>query len=164
MSRSIYSLFLSGLVLAGIITTGCGPEQLDTARVEGVVTLDGEPVPEAEVTFVPVTDGEGMSAVGRTDERGRYRLTAVGTGAESAAAGAGTLPGTYYVGVRKVVIDSALSPDLAERMDEYEPPTGRDDPQPTHIVPQRYNNPRQSGLQKTVEQGENNIPLELTTN
>lgn len=50
---------------------GCGGSS-EVSSVEGVVTLDGEPVPEATVEFTPV--GEGRPSTGRTDESGHYEL------------------------------------------------------------------------------------------
>ncbi len=60
---------------------GCGGSS-DVSAVEGVVTLDGEPVPHATVEFTPI--GEGRPSTGRTDENGHYELayTATQTGAK----------------------------------------------------------------------------------
>jgi hypothetical protein len=74
---------------------GCGgPHQ--PVPVEGVVTLDGEPVAGAMVNFVlEGGDGkEGRMAYGSTDENGTFRLTTV-------QPNDGALPGTYRVLVVK---------------------------------------------------------------
>ena len=34
----------------------------------------------------------------------------------------------------------------------------------THVVPEKYNIPSESGIKVTVKEGANNIPIELTTN
>jgi hypothetical protein len=159
------------LALAACVmgTIGCGDSSvLETEYVEGLVTLDGEPVAGATVTFVPVTEGQGASAVGKTDEQGVYRLTATVTGEATAKAEGGTLPGEYYVGVRKNEVDDAASVQVGDGGVEYidydEVGGGRlTEPSITYIVPQKYNHPRKSGITVTVQQGENNIPLELTT-
>ncbi|WP_437204714.1 carboxypeptidase regulatory-like domain-containing protein [Planctomicrobium sp. SH664] len=54
---------------------------MDLGRVYGKVTLDGQPLPEAAVIFVPT--GPGRSARGRTDGQGYYELqySATSTGA-----------------------------------------------------------------------------------
>jgi len=68
-----------GLALA-LVVVGCGsPER---ATVEGVVTLDGKPLADVEVQFIPEPEqGHGaVSASGYTDERGRYRIESGGTG------------------------------------------------------------------------------------
>ncbi|MBW3597231.1 MAG: carboxypeptidase-like regulatory domain-containing protein [Planctomycetes bacterium] len=60
--------FPAALVLA--LTLGCGNQNL--GRVEGTVTLDGQPLEGAMVTFSPVEGGRPAAA--RTDAAGRYEL------------------------------------------------------------------------------------------
>lgn len=55
---------------------GCGGK-VKLAPVEGRVTLDGQPVKDAVVTFTPVLPPKSMEAAvstGRTDEQGHYVL------------------------------------------------------------------------------------------
>ncbi|HVX60112.1 MAG TPA: carboxypeptidase-like regulatory domain-containing protein [Pirellulales bacterium] len=125
--------------------------------VKGIVTLDGNPVPGAIVTFVPVQEGAGASATGKTDEQGNYVLTAVGAGG-GAQIGAGTLPGEYRVGVIKDEIANLASLDEANRQAGD---AAEQEIEVTHVVPQRYNDPLKSELKANVAAGENNIPLEL---
>lgn len=80
---ALLGLFLSAVILS---TAGCGKGK--TIKVEGVVTLDGKPLPGATVSFMPV--GEGRPASGRTDADGRFRLTTYRTDD-------GALPGDYKV-------------------------------------------------------------------
>ncbi len=58
------SIRLIPLAFAAILLAfaGCGPWRPATAKVSGVVLLDGEPVPEAAVTFVPEAGGRPASA------------------------------------------------------------------------------------------------------
>lgn len=52
---------------------GCGRgDRPKLGAVEGVVTLDGRPLPDATVRFTPT--GRGRTAQGVTDGAGRYRL------------------------------------------------------------------------------------------
>lgn len=167
MHRLNYGLLLLGLAACALGMTGCpgGVAVLDTEYVKGVVTLDGKPVPEATVMFVPVTEGQGTSATGRTDASGAYQLTAANTGGAAATAEAGTLPGEYYVGVIKSVTETPMSEEEAhEKGVKYVAPSPGAAPKMTHVVPQKYNNPRESGLKVTVQEGSNDIPLELTSN
>src|SRR5262249_36492736 len=61
-----------GLVAVALALSGAGCS--DKVRVKGVVTLDGNPVQGATVTFIP--DGRsGQSATGITQEDGSFRLT-----------------------------------------------------------------------------------------
>jgi hypothetical protein len=80
------TLVLAAFVLAG---AGCGGP-LKTVKVEGIVTLDGKPLPAATVTFVPV--GDGRAASGRSENDGSFRLTTYRTDD-------GALPGDYKVTV-----------------------------------------------------------------
>ena len=56
---------------------GCSGSQFEFAEVEGVVTQDGQPLPEVKITFSP--DPERVTTPARashavTDENGRFRL------------------------------------------------------------------------------------------
>ena len=166
MDRVHYEWMFLGLAVCSAALLGCnGQPTLQTEYVEGLVTVDGEPVAEATVTFVPVTEGQGASATGMTNAQGIYKLTAAVTGDVAAVAEAGTLPGEYHVGVMKNVVDTPMSQEEAEQQGiEYVPPPPGvlQEPKITFVVPQKYNNPRQSGIRVTVEPGRNNLPLELT--
>jgi len=65
------------IVIAAMLgfMSGCGSsgDNPDLGRVQGVVTLDGKPVANAEISFSPV-NGERYS-IGKTDERGHYSLS-----------------------------------------------------------------------------------------
>ena len=64
-----------GLALA-LLVAGCGGPQ--RATVEGVVTLDGKPLADVEVQFIPEPErGRGATpASAYTDGAGRYRIEA----------------------------------------------------------------------------------------
>ena len=85
----------AGLLLAG--AAGCGGSS-DRVAVTGTVTLDGDPLPGAVVTFHPDGATAGQGGSGRTGPDGTYTLTSAG--------GAGVPPGAY-----KVVISRPLRPD-----------------------------------------------------
>jgi hypothetical protein len=62
------------LICAGI-ACGCGSSQpQNVGKVSGKVTLEGQPLAGAVVTFSPVTAG-GSSALGRTDDSGQFSLS-----------------------------------------------------------------------------------------
>jgi hypothetical protein len=88
-----FALLGSFFFVAILTTVGCGKGSV--TKVEGVVTLDGKPLPGATVSFVPV--GEGKPAFGRTDNDGSFRLTTFRTDD-------GALPGEYQV---TVVVEEA---------------------------------------------------------
>jgi hypothetical protein len=66
-------IFASSLALL----SGCGSPHFQYAEVSGRVTLDGKPLSDVEVVFVPdPTKGtKGGRAGGYTDPDGRYRLS-----------------------------------------------------------------------------------------
>ncbi len=160
MQRMIYGTLVVAVV--ALVATGCGERMLEVDYVEGVVTLDGEPVPGASLVFQPVTEGAGMSAYGMTDEQGRYRVTAVGTSETKAPTLGGTLAGEYHVGVSLMIVDYGMTDEEMEALHE----AGKQLPIGTEkeIVPARYNRPSMSGIRATVEPGRNTIDIELTTN
>jgi hypothetical protein len=59
-------------VLLLVLLSGCGGGGPQVAPVSGTVTLDGKPLPNAEVMFVPV--GGGRPSTARTVDGGRYEL------------------------------------------------------------------------------------------
>jgi hypothetical protein len=65
-----------GLTLA-LALCGCGKTPPAVTEAEGVVLLNGKPLPNAQVEFVPMLAdfGAEMNSVGVTDEQGRFRLT-----------------------------------------------------------------------------------------
>jgi hypothetical protein len=60
------------LVLPIIVFAGCGKDGPQIAPVHGRITLDGQPLASADISFQP-TDAKRVSR-GRTDADGRYEL------------------------------------------------------------------------------------------
>lgn len=62
------------LALGLLGACGCGPRTV-YGEVEGVVTVNGKPLPKAEVRFMPEPGGgSNTRAIGYTDANGRYTL------------------------------------------------------------------------------------------
>lgn len=60
------------LMPALILSAGCGGSSVpEVATVRGTIKLDGKPLPDAGVTFIPQG---GRPATARTDENGEYEL------------------------------------------------------------------------------------------
>ena len=109
--RALQSVFLSTLIL-----TTCGCSGKDYAiKVEGVVTLDGNPLAGATVSFLPV--GVGRSASGRTDQDGKFMLSTYQTDD-------GALAGSY-----KVIVVSTQS---EEKLLGRDPSTFTNQEKPKH--------------------------------
>lgn len=71
--RLALALFFSAIVPAIVC---CGRSDLpELGRVQGTVTLDGKPLPNAAVGFYPLSGGRQALAI--IDEEGKYELTFV---------------------------------------------------------------------------------------
>ena len=116
--------FCVGLVLAGLL--GCNGKPYEVAEVSGRVTLDGNPLPKASVTFVPMASKEnlnpGPTAQGNTDANGRFKLHV-----DPATPGA-------VVGKSRVYITTLLSDPVADDRDAGGPVKRVRD-----RVPEKYN-------------------------
>lgn len=121
------------LVVCGLLSTGCGSEQLPTIPVSGKVTFDGGPPPAAgSVQFLPLQPAQGMP---RRPGTGSFDLSG-----EFVAASFndrdGLVPGTYRVVVQcwrqppgsegepgvSYIADGHTLPDLTLRADDGVPP------------------------------------------
>jgi len=125
---------LCSIVLVGAVV-GCGGS-FNVGTVTGKVTLDGQPLPGALVTFSPTAGGS--PSAGRTDVRGTYTLqyTRDVQGAEL---------GEHLVSVST----------FSEGDPDSDPPT----PTVPEKVPAKYN--EKSQLKQTVSKGVNTINLAL---
>ncbi len=77
--------------VAVLVVAGCGAEY-DVAPVSGRVTLDGQPLAGASVSFQPIVEQGtdslvGLGSYGKTDGDGRFHLTLIDTDAAGAAVG-----------------------------------------------------------------------------
>ena len=150
------NIFLFGTFLAAFaLIAGCGKGGLATVNVTGIVTLDGEPVPHANVTFTPRVQGEGDTGFGVTDANGLYRLQTL-----MGAADAGTTPGMYDVFI--VAWERVESVEVPLDQGQTGPTPPR--PQPRNLIPDRYGSTATSGLEANVLRGSRNVfNFELTT-
>ena len=122
-----------------LLLIGCG-QQGDRQRLEGTVTLDGAPLAEGQITFVPQPGTKGPTAGGPISE-GYFSIPHDG----------GTFTGTFLVKITatrktgKQVMNYALN----EMIDEIE-----------QFLPLRYN--RQSELTREVtDSGPNQFEFAL---
>lgn len=79
MSIEMGQVYRWCVILGIIILPGCGKSGgVQYVPVSGVVTVDGAPLENATILFIPQRTGEstevGQSSSGRTDEQGRYVL------------------------------------------------------------------------------------------
>jgi hypothetical protein len=82
----------SAVVLLGCVAwTACGCGGSPRAAVQGKVTIDGAPLSEGSINFIPV-DPHSAQTAGAKISRGEYEI----------AADQGLLPGEYQVQIRAV--------------------------------------------------------------
>lgn len=150
-------LFVSLVFIAVALFSGCRHDHVRTEPVTGIVTLDGQPVEGAIVTFLltdpppkeKVADVSTLSAVGETDGKGRYALTMHPKGAIRR----GTVPGRYDVTIRKTetIFEGASNEDSGEGLSM----------KIVEIVPKRYSKASTSELKAEVVKGNNVFDFSL---
>lgn len=123
---------LAMLAVLALIAAGCGGPG---ASVEGVVTLDGRPLPGARISFHPDTTGPVAYGVSLAD--GSYLLK---TGAKQS----GLEPGGYRVTV--------FAMEVADGGQEKAGPL---------LTPAAYGDPAKTPLRCQVAPGSNQIPLAI---
>jgi len=134
-----HSSWIAAALLA-IGIAGCGGTY--DSSVSGTVTLDGNPVPRGTVAFIPVASGP--PAFGGIESDGSY---SVRTGREDG------LPTGEY----QVTVIANEPPAVQQSASGGPPPPGKP------ITPVWYRAKDTSGLKYTVESGDNEINLELTS-
>lgn len=137
--------WLVGVFLA--VSLGCGPAGPDVQMIRGTVTLDGEPVEDATVIFVP--ERAGLMAAGKTDASGAFCLNA----SQGAKFGRGTTEGDYIVTVSKLM-SFKLDPATGE-------PTDTPLAEPQQVLPRVYTTAQKSPLRATVVKGLNEFAFDL---
>jgi hypothetical protein len=123
------------LALASLLIVGCGSGS-DLAKVKGKVTLGGQPLEDATVTFQPTSEG-GAPSAGQTDAKGRYTLMFTFDTP-------GVQPGEHSVSIQ------TAGTDFDDQGNEIELP---------ERVPAKYNST--TTLKQTVDPGKNTIDFEL---
>ncbi len=128
-------------LLSLLLLNGCGGgDTYQLGKVEGVVTLDGEPLTDADIRFQPP---KGRSSVGKTDSNGHYTLqyTPDREGAE--------------IATHIVVITTAHDPSGGEGDQPFVP--GQKE-----LLPAKYHS--KTELTSEVKSGTNTANFDLTSN
>jgi hypothetical protein len=114
---------------------GCGGEKntLGVIPATGIVKVDGVPMKDVHVIFIPVS-GDSRTAGSYTDDKGEFELVTPGS------ALVGCMPGEYNVTFEKTEMKGTY-PDIAV----------------THLIPQKYGDPKISGIAPVkIERGKKN--------
>ena len=138
--------FTVALPLCLILVTGCGKPQFPLGQVRGRLTLDGQPVVNADIWFRPVAGGR--PSFGKSDQAGSYSM-------RYNARRMGALPGEHIVALS--TFQEAYEPD--EGADEGKDATVREStPGRAEEIPAKYfKNP----MKVMVKEGSNIIDLTL---
>lgn len=119
---------------------GCSGSPDGIVPVEGTVTLDGQPLPGAQVKFQPPDGTLDNIAIGFTDQEGRFSMHLLGT------LEPGVAPGVYEVSFTTAV----AGPDDLET-----------DPIPKERVPPKFRN---GGLEfEVLPEGDQTASFELVS-
>lgn len=133
-AKSLLVLFSACVVIASLGCTPAGPpspEKLPVVSAGGTVTYQGKPVADASVSF---QHSEGkVSATGKTDAQGKFKLSTYGA---DDGAPAGKYRVTVAVSGVKEIEPGVLAPI---------PEGGVQSP-----IPPKYSNPTESGLDVEV--------------
>jgi len=126
-----------GLAAALVLSVGCGsPAGPELGTVQGTVTLDGDPLPDAVIQFAP---NKGRPSTGTTDANGHYTLQYTMD-----------RPGAV-IGMHSVRVTTARTTEGEDGTDQTTP----------EKVPAKFNT--ESELTEEVTAGSNTIHIELTS-
>lgn len=146
-NASVFSLV--GASFAALSLVGCGGRDPNLPKLEpvsGTVTLDGRPLANASVTFVPSGTTRGTGATGVTGPDGKYTLMSRGE--------PGVPAGDYRVVVSKLVL-----PDGSDfPLDADVPPI---ESNAREMLPPHYSDEAASNIAKTVPEGGGIIDIQL---
>jgi hypothetical protein len=122
---------------------GCSSSEFETAKVAGIVTLDGKPLSQGSVIFHPQ---QGWPGRGELDSEGRFVLSTYGD------------KDGAIVGRHSVTVISQTGENDSEHFER--PPT-----RPIRsLIPPRYADKTTSGLEIDVKSGSpNEVELALTS-
>jgi len=128
----------AAILLTALALAGCGS---GLVPVEGTVLLDGQPLADAQVLFLPKSGGR--PAAGKTDAQGKFKLM-------TDRPDDGAQPGEYEVGVLALKISYVPSADGGQQAEQEQ-----------WLAPQRYSKPGESGLTARISTAERTPKLEL---
>ena len=131
------------VIIAACLVSGCGSDS-GRGAVSGKVTVDGQPLAEGVITFVPAAGTDGPSA-GSEVKDGRYSIPAE----------TGPVPGDYRVELRAQKKTGKMI-----EVGSPEPP-GTKIPETVEALPAMYNT--KSTLKETIKVGNNPIDFDLKT-
>jgi hypothetical protein len=136
-------LFRRAMLLAAVAASGCSSERdpnlPDLVPVSGTITLDGTPLSNTTISFMPAPGTPGTVAAGATTPDGKYTLKSMHSGAGAA------------VGQYRVIISKLKRPDGSDF--PLDSPEGPIDAGADESLPPRYSDPEKTTLTANVPAG-----------
>ena len=123
MLRAI-SLFVS---LSSIVIVGCGGDGFERAPITGLLKVEGVPLSNALVQFLPEPGTPGEGALGSSDEEGKFEVIS------SRKSDDGIPPGQYTVRISRL-INSDGSPVPVDAPEADYPDARESIPQPYSTI------------------------------
>ena len=152
MDHSKRSFLFATVATCLLCLIGCNTGDSNVGSVTGTLTVDGEAIADALVTFMPTT---GRASAGFTDENGFYELKYVAR--QNGA----------VVGEHKVYITSEHEPDPDYSLDEEAEPKKKKKKKKKKVLkeklPAKYSDREKTKLTATVKSGSNTIDFDLIT-
>lgn len=137
--------------VAGLV--GCSgapqPPPLELTPVRGVVKLDGEPLPFADIAFEPSDMGTNSEnvATGISDEKGQFSLTTKGS--------AGAVPGKFRVFIRESSVPDNVFGDRDKEKEHFESRKNRP-------IPKKFSSRNTSDVVIEVKRNQDEYIIELS--
>lgn len=131
---------------------GCGGKAL--TKVHGIVTLDGKPVENAMVTFLPAQSAAGKTATDRTGPDGSFHLS-------TRDPDDGAMPGEYRVIVQyEEGTEVPPAPNVKQAHEGMRKAAKLAKKPPKYVIPASYSDPNKTVLKQKVPV-EGTVKLEL---
>lgn len=156
MSR-VFSCLTTFSLLAVLVGCGGGTDLPETVAVSGTVTLNGDPLEGAQISFMPAS-GKGRGAFATSAADGAFS-------ASTFSNGDGVIPGEYKVTIVKYSepeTDEAAQ-DVSMDSEEYTGAPEQIDYESEikNLLPDTYENADRSGLKFEFKSGEPKTDLKL---
>jgi len=147
VSLKMQTLKFTPLVLSAAIMCGCGestPPGPELLSVSGAVMLKDEPIPHADIYFMPIDDTEGVGGLARSDDTGKFEVM-------YSRGGNGLPAGTYRVAVSRRVMPDGSPVPPGDDTPAIESPA-------KETLPPKFSDLSRSKLTVVVQEGS---PLEI---
>lgn len=150
----MHALRFLSLLLATLLLTGCGGSNLQP--LTGTVTLDGKPLADAAISFIPVEGGRPAS--GNSDADGKFTIA-------SYTAGDGLPPGSYKVTIVKINTKKQAQAAVSEEGDQTpeNAAMGAMEQGVSFLTPVKYSSPLTTDLVVDVTPGMEPVQLHIAS-